>query len=184
MRSRSAETAETLILIGLIFQGLTVLVLLGAGLFLLIVPVIGGILLFLALLAFVWLILVYAYSYARTRDGDYEGARTPTLVFGILALITGGIISGILYIVAGVKLGDAADEKEARRSRPFSPSGPATDSPFTRSPYTPTTSTPLAPANSPPASTPVTSGSSFCPNCGRPTPMPAHFCRSCGASLQ
>ena len=131
---RSADTAEALILIGLIFQGITLLVLLGVGLYFLIIPILGGLVLFLAFLALIWLILVYVFSYQRTVNGDYEGARTPTLVFGILALITGGFISGILYIVAAVKLGDAADEKEARMARPAPSSVSPTNSPYTRLP--------------------------------------------------
>jgi hypothetical protein len=181
---RSADTAETLILIGLIFQGITLIVLLGVGLFFLIIPILGGFVLFLAILALIWLILVYVFSYLRTVNGDYDGARSPTLVFGILALITGGIVSGILYIVAAVKLADAADEKEARTARPTPSAVSPTYSPYTSSSPTRSTSTPLPQAFSPPTSSPVTSGSNFCSNCGRPTPPQAHFCRNCGATLQ
>jgi hypothetical protein len=180
----SAETAGTLILIGLVFQGITVLVLLGVGLYLLIVPFLGGIVLFLAFLALIWLILVYVFSYARSRDGDYEGARTPTLVFGILSLISGGIVSGILYIIAYVKLGDAIDEEETRKASPPSSPVPSTYSPSTRSSYPPATTVPLPPATFPSTSSPSSSGSNFCSNCGRPTAPQARFCRNCGAPLQ
>jgi len=61
MPRRSAETAETLITAGLILQGLTLLVLLGVGFYFLFVPLLGGFVLFLAFLAFVWLILVYIF---------------------------------------------------------------------------------------------------------------------------
>jgi hypothetical protein len=181
---RSAETAGTLILVGLIFQGITVLVLLGVGLVFLIVPLVGGIVLFLAFLALIWLILVYVLSYARTRDGDYERARTPTLVFGILALISGGVVSGILYIVAYVKLGDAADEEEARKVRPYSAPVPPTYSPATSFSSFPATAAPLPPATSSPSSSPVSSGSNFCPGCGRPASPQSRFCRNCGFRIQ
>lgn len=183
MAGRSADTAETLILIGLIFQGITLLVLLGVGLYFLVFPLLGGIILFLAFLALIWLVLVYVFSYRRTCESDYEGARTPTLAFGILSLITGGIISGILYVIAYVKLGDAADEKEARKSTLSSPPVPPAYTPLSRLPHSSTTPV-MSPPLTAPTSNTLSSGSNFCPNCGRPTPPQARFCRNCGTPLQ
>ncbi len=184
MGRHSIDTAETLILAGLIFQGLTVVALLGIGLYFLVVPILGGIVLLLAFLALVWLILVYVFSYARIRDGDYEGACTPTLLFAILTLVLGGILSGILYLIGYVKLVDAVDDEEARRAPLHTSSVPPTYSPPARAPYVPATAAPLPPATSPPSSAPVASGSNFCSNCGRPTPPRTRFCRNCGAPLQ
>jgi hypothetical protein len=184
--SRSADTAETLILIGLIFQGITLLVLVGVGLYLLIIPILGEIVLFLAFLALIWLVLVYVFSYARTVNCHYDEARTPTLVFGILSLMTGGVISGILYIVAYLKLGDAADEdeEESRQALSSQSGASALDAARTRPSYSLANPAPFAPATSPPPSSPVASGSNFCSNCGRPTPPQARYCRNCGAAFQ
>jgi hypothetical protein len=180
----SAETACTLLQIGLVLQGIAFLVLLGLGLFFLFAPFVAEIVLFLAFLSFVWLLVVYVFSYARTRDGDYEGARTPTLVFGVLSLVTGGIVSGILFIVAYVEIGAAIDEVEARRVARHAPPTTPTYSPSASQPHSPATSTPLLPSTSAPSTSPGASGSSFCPNCGRPTASQARYCRNCGALLQ
>jgi hypothetical protein len=103
-------------------------------------------------------LLIYAFSYRRTLEGDYEGARTPTLVFGILSLLGLGVISGVLYIVAYTKLGDALQE-----------------------------TAPLAPAWGPPAPPWNGPGplvrTKFCPSCGTPSPAASRFCASCGSPL-
>jgi hypothetical protein len=178
---RSAATARTLILAALILQGLTVLILLILGLYLLAFPILGGVVLFLAFLAFIWLILLYVFSYSRVEDGDYEGALIPTLVFAILALVTGGIASGILLLIGYLKLNDALDEGAASRTIPKPAAG---------SPYVPLHPTPANPPFSPPpaagsapASSRLVAESNFCQNCGRPTATQAQFCRTCGAAL-
>lgn len=108
--NRSGETATTLILIGLILQAIEVVILFLVGLLFLIIPVLGLVVFAIAVIGIVWLALVYGFSYRPTADGDYARARTPTLVFGILSLLTLGLISGVLYIVAYAKLGDAENE--------------------------------------------------------------------------
>ncbi len=189
MAKGSAGSAVTLILIGLIFQVISVILLFAVGLYVLTLPVpgwFGGILLLLTLLSVIWLVLVYYLSYERARDDDFEGARTPTLVFGLLALISGGIVSGVLFIVAYVKLGDAAEEvyttEDDEAQRWGSPSAPV-GSPL----YRPTlaSSSPAVPAPPiAPAPASLSPGSNFCSNCGRPTPPQARFCRNCGTQLQ
>jgi hypothetical protein len=108
--SASGETAHTLILVGLILQGIQVAIVLGIGFLVVLAPGLGGIIFGAAAIGILWIVLVYSFSYRRTEEGDYEGARTPTLVFGILSLLGLGLISGILYLVAYSKLGDAIDE--------------------------------------------------------------------------
>jgi hypothetical protein len=154
--SQSGQTAGTLILIGLILQAIEVVVLLGVGFFLLFFPFIGGIVLALAFIGIIWVVLIYLFSYQRTTEGDYEGARTPTLVFAILSLVTFGLISGILYLIAYVKLGDAASE-----SRTPSPMGWPT-----------------------PPVPPAAAGQRFCPYCGSPSAVQSAFCAKCGARFQ
>jgi hypothetical protein len=123
--NQSEETAKTLILIGLIFQAIEVAVVLAIGLVFIIAPIVSGIILFFGFIGVIWLVLVYGYSYRRTSEGDYEGARTPTLVFGILSLLTVNLISGILYVIAYSKLGDAE-----RESTPLYPNWGAPPAPM------------------------------------------------------
>jgi len=180
----SGDTAEILILIGLILQIITVVILFGVGLVLLILPFLGGIVLFFAFIGLVFVILVYTLSYARTKEGEFEEARTPTLVFGILSLLTFGIISGILYIIAYVKLGDAADEDAAvQRNPPPAPIYPAPYTPIVTAPYAPRppAGQSMATAAAPPP--PGAYGTRFCASCGSPVVPPARFCRNCGTPL-
>ncbi len=153
--NQSGQTAETLILVGLILQIIEVVILLGLGSFLLFVPILGGIIFGLGIIGIIWVLLVWAFSYRRTREGDYVGARTPTLVFGILSLISFGLISGILYIIAYVKLGDAMS------------SGSPTTYAWGSAPSPPLTA----------------AGSGACPKCGAANPTGASFCSLCGTKL-
>ncbi len=160
----SGQTAGTLILVGLILQGIEVLVLLGFGLLFLLVPFVGAIVLGFALFGIIWLVLVYVFSYQRTREGDYQGARTPTIVFAILSLLSFALISGILYLIAYIKLGDAETAQ-------LTPAAPV----FAPMPPSPAASgggggTPLA-------------GGKFCTYCGRQNAPTSKFCAGCGAAL-
>ena len=107
--SPSGRTAKTLILVGIILQALLVLVAFGVG-FLLLIVFVGLLFLIAAVFGLIWLLLIYIFSYRPTSDGDYEGARTPTIVFAVLSLLTLSLIPGILYLIAYVKLGDAIGE--------------------------------------------------------------------------
>ncbi len=84
--SRSGDTAATLILIGLIFQAIEVVVVLGLGLLIFFAPFFGALILGVGVLGLLWVVLIYIYSYRPTTSRDFEGARTPTLVFGILSV--------------------------------------------------------------------------------------------------
>lgn len=171
-RSAAGETAETLVLIALIFQALgSAVVLFVAFLvlpgFFFLSGLIGAVLLAIfgpIIVATIVLLYVgYAYSYRRIRDGNYDGARTATLVLGILMLIF-AVVPGVLYIVAYTKLDDAARERAWFGSYPgMAAYAPAV--PFGAP-------TPLGP---------------MCPRCGRPPTFIAqyarHYCYHCGAYL-
>lgn len=182
----SGGTAKTLILIGLVLQlvfalfflfGLGVIALVtlpvGVGLFL------AGIWLVFGLIDFLFLYLVYTLCYRRTRNGEYEEAKTPTIVFGILSLIFAGVIPGILYIIAWVKLGDAAREQQQQRQATtpaagyYSPSTP----PQAATPYPVPPPTSTGPSSSP---TPGASSTRFCASCGSPLAADQMFCPACG----
>jgi predicted RNA-binding Zn-ribbon protein involved in translation (DUF1610 family) len=173
MSKDSGGTARLLIGIALALQIVGFLVLLALGLAFSFIPFLGAIVLFLAFVAFICVILVYVLCYRRAADGDYEGAAAPTLVFGILGLVTGGIVTGVLLIVAYVKLGDAQEEAEqpswqAPYGAPGVPRAYPTPAP------TPASGAPAAP---------LAAATRFCPNCGAAVVAPSRFCRSCGASL-
>ncbi|HYA11217.1 MAG TPA: zinc ribbon domain-containing protein, partial [Thermoplasmata archaeon] len=136
-------------------------ILVGVGALFLIVPFLGAIILGFALIGFVWIALIWVFSYQRVNDGDYEGARTPTLVFAILSLITLSLIPGILFLIAYVKLGDAIRE------------GAATTPAWGAPPPAP----PLSPSPAP------AGAGRFCSHCGRANPGTGAYCLGCGAPL-
>ncbi|MGC2288888.1 MAG: hypothetical protein WA688_03415, partial [Thermoplasmata archaeon] len=115
----SASTAKTLILVGLILQlifallflfvfGLTAVFLATFGVF----PIFAVIYIAFGVLGFIFLFLVWTFSYKPVQQGRYEQAKMPTLIFAILSLITINIIAGVLYLIAYIKLGDAVREQQ------------------------------------------------------------------------
>ncbi|MGI0068392.1 MAG: hypothetical protein ACREB9_08330, partial [Thermoplasmata archaeon] len=110
--SPSGGTAKTLVLVGLILQLLEVLIVFALGAVFLLV-FIGVFLLIAGVFGLIWMLIVYLFSYQRIAEGRYEDAKTPTLGIAILSLITINLISGILYLIAYVKLGDAIRETQA-----------------------------------------------------------------------
>jgi hypothetical protein len=115
----SGSTAKTLILVGLIFQlifALIFLLALGALAFVAAVagvfPIFAIVYIAFGVLGFIFLFLVWMLCYQPVRQGRYEQARTPTLIFAILSIITINLIAGILYLIAYIKLGDAVREQQ------------------------------------------------------------------------
>lgn len=170
----SGSTAKTLILIGLILQlifallflfvfGVSALILASVGFF----PVFAVIYIAFGALGFIWLILIWMLCYKPVSEGRYEAAKTPTLVFAILSLITLGILSGILYLIAYIKLGDAV--REQQMPPPGYPGGaPMTPmAPYAAQPMAPYSPQPVAPMM-PPAAAPPAPGAVMCPKCGKP----------------
>jgi hypothetical protein len=118
VRSPSGQTASTLVLVGLVLQVIGGLFLLGGIAFLfgfsLLHPypfwgaaLAGGA--GVAAIVIVFLYCAYTYAYQPIQRGDYARAQGPTLVLGILSLFL-GVIPGIFYLIAYVKLGDAVRE--------------------------------------------------------------------------
>jgi len=170
-RPPSAGTAQTMILIGLIVQfifalifffalgviGLLAAASLGFGFF--IFPIIFLVLFGIIPLFLLW--VAYAMCYTRVRNGEYEGARTPTLVLAIVELLFGGVIPGIFYIIAYVKLGDAINEMRNP------PTGYMQQPPMGM-PYQPQAAAAPPMGAPPPAAAPVAPAAPTCPRCGRP----------------
>lgn len=124
-RPPSAATAETLVLVALILQAIGGVILLGVLAWVLGFSVLYpvplpfplawvGATLTIGVAAVVVLFLYFAYhlAYQRIRQGEYVAAQTPCLVFGVLSLAA-GILPGIFYLIAYVKLGDAVRERFA-----------------------------------------------------------------------
>jgi hypothetical protein len=167
--SPSGHTAKTLILVGLILQGLFVLILLGFGILLLIVFV-GVFLLIAGFLGLLWLILVYTLSYRPASDGNYESARTPTLIFAILSFLSLSLISAILYLIAYIKLGDAVRETTMPMTFPpaYAPPIPGAYPPQYAAPY-----------QQPP---PPAGQMQVCLKCGTVRQGTDAFCSRCGTA--
>ena len=61
-------------------------------------------------IAIVWILLDYFLIYKKLADGKVREAETPSLVLGLIQLILGGVITGILLILAYVKIRDSLEK--------------------------------------------------------------------------
>jgi hypothetical protein len=159
LSNSSGDTARILILVGLALQ-----VLLALAVVFILAIFAGALAVLLGLFCLFMLFLVYKFSYARTADEDYEGAELPTLVLGILAVFIGGVIPGILYIVAWVKLRDASAQPSGSEvlGAVFGPSY------STYGAYVPQG---------------VASQGRRCPSCNRPIESDSPYCKWCGSRI-
>lgn len=160
----SAATAKTLILVGLILEIIVAVGSLLVGLLTLFAGV-GIILVAFAVVALFVLYLVYEFTYKRIQQGNFAGARTPTLVWTILLFLTLSIISAILFLIAYVKLGDAIRESQAVAVAPpygsmASPYGIPAYGTAPALSFAPPAATTMANPPLGPASAPI------CPRCG------------------
>lgn len=62
---------------------------------------------FLAVLPFILMFLDYFFIYKPLVNGDARRAEVPTLLMGILQLFVGGVLSGIILLIAWVKIRDS-----------------------------------------------------------------------------
>ncbi len=174
--SPSGSTAKTLILVAIILDLIFALFYVFAvGLLFLISLVLLLSILFIAFgaLAFVWLVLIWLLCYKPTKAGQYEQARTPTLVFMILSFITLNFLTGILLLIAYLKLGDAARESQMPPTGGYYPGMPTAAAPaYAAPPQPPATGTASSPATTAgPGSVPI------CPKCGKPGTFVAQYNR-------
>ena len=164
---RAAGTAKILIIVGIALQALEVAVLVLLIFGVLIIPIIGVAFLVFAVIGVLWLVLVFTFSYSRVANGDYSGARAPTLVFAILSLLTLSLISGVLYLVAYAELGTAEREMAMPYYGGYGGAAPG----WGAAPGTPLPPPTMAPPQK------------FCGYCGRPNPTTSRFCQGCGAQF-
>lgn len=187
VRTEAGSSAETFILVAFIFQ-----IIFTAG-FLFLFGLVGvltgsssvGVVLdaFLlggAVLGIFMLYVAWEWCYQRTRRGEYEGAKSVALVLGILGIFLGGVVVGVLYLVAWSKLEDALIE--LRNPRPMYPMmvppGYFVPAPIFFAP-SPAPGAPLAtsPSVSPPPPG-LTATPGACPRCGRPPVFIPQYARS------
>ena len=129
MLDSDASTAKTLALVAIILQAVFFVIgifeVIGLATLLTITTVtptnaipsldVSGIIaiVFSAVLAIgiLWIALDYFLVYKRLKEEKVREAKTPTLVLGIIQLILGGLIPGILLIVAYVKIKDSLNRQ-------------------------------------------------------------------------
>ncbi|HYA70673.1 MAG TPA: hypothetical protein VEH28_04815 [Thermoplasmata archaeon] len=101
------------------------------------------------------ILFAFFFAYLPIQRGNYVSAQTPALVLGVLSILTLNIISGVLFLVGYVKIGDAIREQQR------SAAGPGAQP------------------------TAVAAGSLVaCKGCGRVFPFGAFgFCPNCGQKL-
>lgn len=138
-------------------------------------PILGLLFLAFGLVGFVLLFLVYTFSYRRTREGEYDEARDPTLIFAVLSMLTVfHILPGFVYLIGWFKLEDAQREQQmpmmaysgyGYASSPHVAGGPGGFSPG------------AAPGPPLDYGAPAIPSAPICPTCGRPTTFIAQYQR-------
>jgi hypothetical protein len=69
------------------------------------------------LFGLLWILLDYFLIYRKLQTERVREAETPSIILGIIQLIFGGLIPGILLIVAYVKIRDSLYRKDSAASQ-------------------------------------------------------------------
>ncbi|MCI4336441.1 MAG: phage holin family protein [Thermoplasmata archaeon] len=80
----------------------------GLGIAFLILPIIF--LVVFGLIPLIMLYVAYEFCYKRIKNRQYEQAKGPLLIVAIIEIIFGGLLPGIFYLIAYIKLGDVINE--------------------------------------------------------------------------
>lgn len=173
-KNSTGGTAEILVLVALVFQLIFTLVLTvtlfrgAAFLFFFGFGALGFALGAIVLLVGLFFLYAgFAWVYQRARAGSYDDARPWALLLGVLGIPFGFILVGLLYLIAYVMLGTAANEQRTMAAAAPSMGAP----PMGASPAGPPVyAAAPAPGTAPPpmgAPAPM-SAAPVCPRCGRP----------------
>jgi hypothetical protein len=109
---------------------------------------------------------------ALTNQHQYEAAKSKTLMWMVLGFILGGIILGILLLIAYLKFDPVINWSRNQGMQP----GMAYGAPPPGQPYAP--APPMAPpAAAPPPPAPAAPQAPACPKCGQPTTWVAQYGR-------
>ena len=84
----------------------------GLGLF-------GSVFAFGFAIGFIWILLEYFLVYKKLSEERVTEAETPALVLGVITLLFGGIITGILLIIAYVKIRDSIARHPPAYQHPY-----------------------------------------------------------------
>ncbi len=160
------DSAKTLALVALILYGVF-------GTLIILVGILVPFLIIFGIIPIIFLLLAYVTVYTPLTQGRPGEARTPALVLGIISLFIGGVISGILLIVAYAK----ANSAHVRLvTGPRVPPAPST--------VTEATPTPLTPRGPAPEGAETTKPPEYCPSCGVKLSPEYRFCNNCGTKVQ
>jgi hypothetical protein len=142
----------------------------------------GAVLIFPIVIVIFGLVDIVIYMQMRSIEGkvnarQYEAAKSQTLIWMILGFILGGLIIGILLLIAYLKFdpliawqrNQMAGAPAAGYAAPGASAAPGAYG-----------APPMAP---PPAAAPAP-GQKFCSSCGTPNAAGAQFCAKCGAAMR
>lgn len=126
MLDKDAESAKTLVLVAIILEVVATVIVIFAFSFefaigtavtsigssnpVTLAPFFGLLLVIAAsfsLVGLLWILLDYFLLYKKIAEGNIEETESPSLILGILQLLFGGLISGILILVAHGKISNS-----------------------------------------------------------------------------
>lgn len=169
---REGDAAATLTLVALVLYGVfgALFLLIGALVAALAGALASGVFLFLGIFPLAFLVLAHQLVYARLKEGRYAEAATPCLVLGIVSLFVGGVISGILLLVAYAKAKAAGTMVRLAARIREELAAPALAPPSIPA-------QPAAPSEAAPPALPT------CGSCGWQAGPRDRFCTNCGRPL-
>ncbi len=131
----------------------------------------GGLLIFPFFVVIWGVVDVIIYLKMKEIEGlvnqhQYESAKSKTLVWMILGFIIGGILLGILLLIAYLKFDPLISWQRNQMSGGAAYAG-----------------APVAPPAAVTGAAPATPGQKFCSSCGSPNAPGAMFCAKCGAPM-
>lgn len=65
----------------------------------------------------IWILLDYFLIYRKLADERVEEAETPCLVLSIVQLVLGGVLAGVLLIIAYVKIKDSVNKRKSAQAQ-------------------------------------------------------------------
>jgi hypothetical protein len=120
---------------------------------------------------------------ALVNQHQYEQAKSKTLIWMVLGFILGGIIIGVLLLIAYLKFDPVITAQRAQMGG--APPGYGAPPAYAPPPAYGAPPPPAPPAGAVPggAAAPPAPGGKFCSACGSPNAPGAQFCAKCGAPM-
>jgi hypothetical protein len=114
---------------------------------------------------------------ALVNQRQYEAAKSKTLLWMVLGFILGGIIIGVLLLIAYLKFDPVINMQRAQMSGGGAPGYGAPPPGYGAPPMAP------PPAGVTGGAPPAAAGGKFCSSCGSANAPGAQFCAKCGAPM-